>query len=299
MKIASKFLFFSFVLIFVGCSDDATTKSSYKPTSKPFISQRYLVGNHPYLNSKKMYNSYRPILDYLESKMENVFFELETSVNYSQYNKKLFSEKFDFSLPNPYQTYNSFKHNYNAIAKMKPDTSFRGIFVARKDTHLKNPKDLIGKDISFPAPTALAAAMMPLYFLHEHGIDTKTQIVKRFVGSQSSSIFNAYTGDTIAGATWPTGFSGWVKDNPKKAKEMEVVWKTEILINNGFIAHKRVDKKISSKVANLLIALDTTPEGNKLLKDAGFDGFEFADNKKYDVVKTFLDKYDKVIGLPK
>lgn len=287
-----------FLLGLFGCSKD-NAESLYKPTSAPFVSQKYLVGNHPYLNSKKMYNSYRPILDYLESKMDGVFFELETSANYAQYNKKLFSEKFDFSLPNPYQTYNSFSHNYTAIAKMKPDSEFKGVFVARKDSHLKNPEQLIGKEVSFPAPTALAAAMMPLYFLEKHGINTKTQIIKKYVGSQYSSIFNAYTGDTIAGATWPTSWKSWVKENPIKAKEMEVAWETKILINNGFIANKRVDKKIAKRVAELLSNLDKTKEGKILLKNAGFAGFELANDRKYDVVKDFLDEYDKVIGLPK
>jgi len=296
MKTISQVICFIFLIF--GCSKE-NTQSSYKPTSEPFVSKRYLVGNHPYLNSKKMYTSYRPILDYLESKMENTFFELETSASYSEYNKKLFNEKFDFSLPNPYQTYNSFKHNYRAIAKMKPDSQFRGIFVARKDAHLKDPKQLIGKNVSFPAPTALAAAMMPLYFLEKHGIDTKTQINKMFVGSQYSSIFNAYTKDTIAGATWPTSWKAWVQENPNKASEMEVVWKTKILINNGFVVNKRVDDKIANKVANLLVNLDKNKEGKTLLKNAKFDGFELSDRKKYDIVKEFLNKYDKVIGLPK
>jgi hypothetical protein len=48
----------------------------------------------------------------------------------------------------------------------------------------------------------------------------------------------------------------------------------------------------------LLVALDTTTDGQMILKNAGFDGFEYATNENYLIIKDFLKKYDDAIGLP-
>lgn len=293
-----KILLYALLLLIVtGCSED-TQENSYHPSGEVVSTKVYVIGVHPYLNSKKMYESYRPILNYLEEHIQNSSFTLETSSSYAEYDKKLYRGDFDFSLPNPYQTYNALEHNYQVIAKMQPDSVFRGIFVARKDSKLKDIQQLKNKSISFPAPSALAAAMMPLYYLHEQGLDL-SKITKKYVGSQYSSILNAYSSDTLVAATWPPPWESWCKENPEKAKEMEVVWQTHSLINNGFVVRKDIEKEFAKEVADLLVALDTSTEGQNILKNAGFDGFEHADNTNYLVVKDFLQKYDKVIGLAK
>lgn len=292
-------IFWGFIIYaLAGCSFEKESKR-YEPTGSITNTKALIIGVHPYLNSKKMYCSYRPILDYLEDKIEGISFRLETSSSYSEYEKKLYRGDFHFSLPNPFETINSLEKDYRVIAKMKPDSVFRGIFVARKDTHLKEVIQLQGKSISFPAPTALAATMMPLYYLHQKGVDVSKDIKKKYVGSQYSSILNAYNSNTIAGATWTPPWESWVKENPQKAKEMEVVWETKPLINNGFVVRSDVDENISKSVARELVALSSTPKGKMLLEVAGFEGFEYASDRDYSVVKIFIQKYDKAIGLPK
>lgn len=290
-------LFLSMFLFF-GCEQKGT-QPLYRPTAMDVETKVYVVGVHPYINTHQMFSSYRPILDYIEANIPHVTFKLETSEDYAQYNKKLSAKVFDFSLPNPYQTVTSFNYGYRVIAKMKPDTTFRGIFVAKKSANLRDIKQLKHQKISFPAPTALAAAMMPLYFLKSQGLDINKDIEKLYVGSQFSSIMNAYTGDTIAGATWPTSYADWCAQNPGKADDMEVVWETDILVNNGFIVHERVPQGLAQQVAVLLSTLDSREKDSTLLKNAGFDGFELASNETYNKVVDFLTQYDKEIGLPK
>ena len=186
------------------------------------------------LNSQKMFDAYQPILRYLETNIPGSTFELETSKDYAAYDEKLYAGRFDFSLPNPYQTSKAIKEGYHVIAKMTPDSVFRGIFVAKKSSRIRDVQQLKNQTVSFPAPTALAATMMPLYYLHEHGLDTRNEIKKIFVGSQYSSIMNAYSGDSLVGATWPPPWEAWCRENPKKADEMEVLWQTEPLVNVSY-----------------------------------------------------------------
>lgn len=280
-------------IFFAACDKE----KPYKPQGVASEKKAYIVGIHPYLNSQKTYITYRPILDYLEANMPGVRFELQTSSDYADYEKKLYSKNFDFALPNPYQTLNSIQYGYRVIAKMKPDSVFRGIIVAKKTSNVKSVNDLKGHNVSFPAKTALAAAMMPLYFLQQNGLDVKKDITIKFVGSQYSSIMNAYAEDTIAAATWPPPWEQWKKEHPDMAAEMRIIWETKPLINNGFAAKESIPEETAKRVAKLLTALDQTESGRKILQNAGFDGFEYANNQRYDIVKDFLIEYDKKVGL--
>lgn len=292
------FLIIVSIFFFSSCSD-SNNETMYMPMGKEVTTKAYKFGIHPYLNSRKMYEVYAPILDLIEAEIGDIEIQLETSANYEEYNTKLYRGDFDFSLPNPFQTFNAIKKDYYVVARMKPDSVFRGIFVARKDSGLKEPKQLIGKSVSFPAPTALAAAMMPLFYLHKNGLDVEHDIEKKYVGSQHSSILNAYNNDTIAGATWPPPWELWKKENPLKAQEMEVVWETRSLINNGVVFKKSVDKALAKRITEILINLDKTSAGKKLLDNGGFEGFTQSDNRDYELVDTFLKEYDRAIGIPK
>ncbi|KIM11075.1 MAG: hypothetical protein KU37_08210 [Sulfuricurvum sp. PC08-66] len=285
------------VLVLMGCSE-TSTHEHYAPTAAPYTQSTYVVAIHPYLNAQKTYSAYRPILDYLESNLNGVRFILETSHDYAHYESKLYAGTFDFSLPNPYQTHKALAQGYRVIAKMKPDSVFRGIFVARKEHNITDVQQLKDKAISFPAPTALAATMMPLLYLHERGIDVARDITPHYVGSQYSSILNAYSGDTYVGATWPPPWEAWVRENPEKAKEMQVIWETAPLVNNGFVVRDTVPKSVVDEVVRLLVALDSDPKGHTLLIDAGFAGFEAAQNSTYEVVERFIKTYDRAIGAP-
>lgn len=297
MKKTIKLTLIIIAFIFSSCGD--SSKENYKPTASTKTTKVYKFAVHPYLNSKKMYRSYRPILDLIENEIGDIKISIETSKTYYDYNRKLYNGEFDISLPNPFQTYNALGYNYKVYARMKPDSVFRGIFVAKKSLHLKTPQQLIGKKVSFPAPTALAATMMPLYYLYEHGINVNKDITQKYVGSQYSSILNAYSLDTTVAATWPPPWESWKKENPKKASEMEVVWETNSLINNGIVMKKDIDEKLAKKIVDILVNLDTTQHGRKLLANAGFEGFQYSTDEDFNVVADFLKLYDKAVGIPK
>ena len=290
-------LFFISILFLLGACDTTNNDSlSYAPAAVKKEFKVYKIGIHPYLNSAKTYAIYRPLFDYFEEQLPDVQLIIETSSDYADYEKKLYRGDFDFSLPNPYQTLQAIEKGYVVIAKMKPDDVFRGIFVARKDSNLKDIQMLKHSAVSFPAPTALAASMMPLMFLHKNGIDTNKDITKKFVGSQYSSILNTYSKDSLVGATWPPPWELWKKENPQKAQEMEVVWQTKPLINNSIVVKKDTDKELVIQMTTLLLGCHKDIKCKKLLDNAGFDGFAQAQNSDYDVVKDFMQEYNSLFG---
>lgn len=254
-----------------------------------------VIGVHPLHNPKRLLEVFGPIADYLTQNIENVSFKIEASRNYAAYDKKLYNRQFEFSLPNPFQTINSFKYGYRVFAKMSDDENFRGIFLVRKDSNIKSVMDLKNHAVSFPAPTALAATMMPQYYLQKHGLNVMEDIEIKYVGSQESSIMNVMLGDTIAAATWPPPWRALAKERPELAKELKVIWQTDYLLNNSFVVRDDVPEEIVRQVKSLLLSLHQHPEGKKWLAKMELSKFESATNDTYKPVYEFLKRFNKEV----
>jgi len=284
------------VLLLVAC--DKQDGESYQPTfskTSGSTSTDYIVGIHPLHNPQKLFEVYGPIVDHLNVRISEAHFHLEASRNYEEFDKKLYGGHFDFAMPNPYQTVRSIKAGYTVFGKMGDDEDFRGIILVRKDAGIKSVADLKGKKVSYPAITALAATMMPQYYLHTHGLDVNRDIENLYVGSQESSIMNVYLGQVAAGATWPVPWKAFVKEHPDKAAQLEVKWQTEALINNGWVARKDISPEILQKVAAALFELNNSEEGRKMLQRLPISRFEKANDATYKPVEDYLERFSKVV----
>lgn len=284
------------VLLTISC--DKQDAPPYQPTyseSKSSTTLEYVVGVHPLHNPQKLFEVYGPIVDHLNAKIPNAHFHLEASLNYEEFDKKLYSGYFDFAMPNPYQTVRSIKAGYKVFGKMGDDDEFRGIILVRKDAGIRSVLDLKGKKVSYPAITALAATMMPQYYLQTHGLDVNRDIENVYVGSQESSIMNVYLGQVSAGATWPVPWKAFIKEHPEKASQLEVKWQTESLPNNGWVVRKDVPPEMLQKVASALFELNASEEGRKMLERLPISKFEKADNATYKPVEDYLERFSEVV----
>jgi phosphonate transport system substrate-binding protein len=172
---------------------------------------------------------------------------------------------------------------------------FKGLFIVRKDGNVRVPFDLKGKAVSYPAPTALAACIMPQYFLHRSGINVVTDIDNRYVGSQESSIMNVYLSQTSAGVTWPPPWRAFQKDHPREASELKVIWETESLVNNSVMVRDDVPEDVREQVQKLLVKLHETEQGKTILSGMETSVFLTASDKDYDIVRTYVDRFEKEV----
>jgi phosphonate transport system substrate-binding protein len=255
----------------------------------------YVIGIHPLHNPKRLIEVYGPVVDRLNAALPQAHFRLEASRNYEEFEKKLFARRFDFAMPNPYETVRSLKYGYHVFAKMGDDELFRGIILVRKDSGIRQVSDLRGKKVSYPALTALAATMMPQYYLHTHGLDVNRDIVNVYVGSQESSIMNVLRGHVAAGATWPVPWNVFRQENPKDAAQLEVRWSTETLPNNGWVVRDDIPPILAEKVSKVLVGLRATPEGRAMLKKIGVSRFEYATSQTYKPVEQYLKVFSATV----
>lgn len=292
-----KLMWLVFMIMLASCEQNGTgtTTEPEFSTTAPVKAHEYVFAIHPLHNPERMFKVYGPLIDYLNRHISHATLRLEASRNYAAFDKKLYARQPEFALPNPYQTLNSLKYGYHVIAKMGDDDKFTGIILVRRDSGIKQVSDLKGKKVSYPAPTALAATIMPQYYLHTHGLDINRDVKNIYVGSQESSIMNVYLGYVAAGATWPLPWETFQKEQPNWARELMLQWETAPLINNGVVARDDVPPELSLRVAHLLANLHTTAEGRVILERMPLSRFELADDQSYNVIKDFLRTFNQQV----
>ncbi len=285
-----------FLLILAGCGKPAEV--GYEPSFSKNANiqiKEYIVGIHPLHNPQRLIKLYGSIVEYIDANIPNAEFRLEASRSYEEFDKKLDAGYFDFAMPNPYQTLRSLKHGYHVFGKMGGDQDFRGIILVRKDSGIQQVADLKGKVVSFPAATALAAAMMPQYYLHTHGLDVNKDIVSRYVGSQDSSILSVLRGRSAAGGTWTVPWKSFSAEHPDMANQLEVKWQTEPLQSNGWVVRNDVPQEITEQFKMQLFSLNNSEQGRRMLARLPASHFESATDKNYLPVAKFLQVFSKEV----
>lgn len=271
---------------------------SYRPAFSDVSSQtvqEYRFGFHPMHNPQRLHAIFSPMIDYLNSHITGAHFVFEGSRDFSAFDKKLYSRQFHFSLPNPYQTINAIDKGYNVFAKLGDDDDFRGVIIVRKDSGIEKVSDLIGQSVSYPAPSALAATLMPQYYFQIHGVNVMEQLDNRYVGSQESAVMNVFLKQTAAGATWTTPWKNLTTERPELMDELKVIWRTDALVGAGLVVLPEVPVDVVAQVTELLTGLKNSDEGRLILERMGISEFEAANNEVYEIVREFVRKFESSV----
>lgn len=255
----------------------------------------YRVGIHPLHNPQRLMEVYGPIVEAVNRAIPEHDIQLEASRNYEEFEKKLYGGQFDFALPNPYQTVLALRRGYRVVAKMADDRDFRGLILVRRDSGIHSVLDLKGKSVAYPAPTALAATLLPQQYLQAHGLDVNHDITNVYVGSQESAILNVQRGHVAAAATWPLPWKTFVAEQPELAAQLEVKWQTEPLVNNAWVARADLPPELVQRFTRSLVGLKDSDAGRQLLSRVPVSAFEPASNASYGAVQVFLSSFARQV----
>lgn len=291
--------FLCFMILLCSCDKDTlrdeTNVPEYSDKPAQVVKQVYLLSIHPLHNAQRVFELYQPLVEIMNRGVDDYTIQLEAAVDYADFEKKLYARHYHFALPNPLQSLEATQHGYNIFGKVTDDSQFRGTILVRKDSQIKDVKDIKGLKVSYPAHTALAACIMPQQFFHENGINVLTDITNVFVGSQESSIANVATGNVDIGVTWPPPWRGFQKNNPELASKLKVMWETPSLVNNGLVVRDDVPRDVLLHVADVFFSLSKSDEGKQILSGIEYSGFESADLETYKLVDEFLKNFNSKV----
>ena len=301
IKAMSK-IFLSLVLILSTILTGACSKAPQQPNELQYSDappdsaiRIYRIAISPLYNPSKLTKTYQPLIDYLNARLPDIRIELEASRDFKSYEHKYLVREPDFLLLNPWQTLQAMKTGYHVIAMAGDATDFKGLFIVRKDSNIKTPADLKGQIVSYPSSTALAAAIMPQYYLHTHGINVNTDIKNNYVGSHDSSIMNVYLKQSAAGATFPPPWRLFQKEFPNEASQLKIIWETPSLINTSVMVRDDVPVALRDRVKRILLNMNSTPDGKALLVKMDKGLFYPADDTSYHKVQEYIDRFEREV----
>jgi phosphonate transport system substrate-binding protein len=257
-----------------------------------------ILGVHPLHNPQMLFDHFQPLVDELNRQLSDVEIRLEASRDYPSYDKKLYAGQFHLAMPNPYEAVEAERRGYRFLARWNNDADFRGLCLVRKDSGIHAVDDLKGRAVAYPAPSALAATMLPQWYLKQHGLDVFKDLGTRYVGSHESAMLNVLQGATALGCTWPPPWRAFQQTRPVEAQQLMPLFQTETLPSVAVMARADVPPDVVAQVRASLLRLNETEAGRHILAKIGIPGFAPADHTTYLPVSDFITRFSAQVRRP-
>jgi phosphonate transport system substrate-binding protein len=153
------------------------------------------------------------------------------------------------------------------IAQREEDTRFRSVFIAQKDSGLRQLSDLKGKQISFGSQSSTSGHLMPRTFLLEAGVDPEKDFKRvAYSGAHDATIASVVSGRVDAAALDITVWRKFVEEKKVDTSKVDVFFTTPPFFNYNWSVHADMPPALRDRITKALLALDmNTPEGKEIL----------------------------------
>ena len=153
------------------------------------------------------------------------------------------------------------------VIMRREDAEFKSHFITRKETGIRELKDLKGKTFSFGSVSSTSGHLMPRYYLMKAGVNPEKDFSKfSFSGAHDATAAWVEAARVDAGAL---NFLVWDKlVNTKKVDTHKVVvfWTTPPYVDYVWTVRAGLDKAVVDKISQAFLKLDyRNPEHKKLL----------------------------------
>jgi phosphonate transport system substrate-binding protein len=278
--------------LFSSCDRLGSNKKGYEPSfSVDSTHKKVLTWG---VNTPGYYELFGPLINYLNARIKNIHIQLIGSSNFEDYVRRLGKKEFDITTLSGILALDQERNGYTIVGKVEDDNAYRGIILVNKDSAINGFRDLSGKTISSPGKDALAGHMLPMYFLHQNGVNVKTGIHILNLGSFESVILNVYHGNCAAGFCMRSRWEAFIKKRPEIQSKVALKWTTPSMTNVALVFRNDMDAKIREELKTLLFSMHTTAEGKKALEPYAVNQFVPANTSTYAPLKKFLENYNAI-----
>ena len=217
----------------------------------------FTIGVVPQFTPVEIYERWGPLVKELENRT-SLKFELKTYKSIPEFEKAFLKGELDFVFMNPYHQVMAYKAQ-KYIPLLRDKTPLTGILVVRRDSPVKEVKDLDGKVIAFPAPNAFAASLYMRALLTEN---FKISFTPEYVKTHDNVYRQVILGKAQAGG----GVNNTFLRQPEEVKrELRVLYETPSAAPHPLSVHPRVPKEVRDKVKKAILDMANEPSMKALL----------------------------------
>lgn len=262
-------IFALFLLAFIGLAQAAET---------------YSFGVAPQFEQRKLFATWKPVLDELE-KRTGVQFKFASTFSVPEFEQVVARGEYDFIYVNPYHLYKE-RTRQGYVPLVRDQTPLRGIVTVRKDSPIRTVQDLDGKTLAVPSPNAIGASMLVRAELERlHGVKTI------MVNAKSHSSAYLYAINKLADAAGGVEKT-FVEQDKSVQDALLVLFTTRDFPSHPIAAHPRVPEKLKEQVRQAFLSMSASGQAEQLLGDIPMAKAIPASMNDYMVLRTLnLDAY--------
>lgn len=242
------------------------------------------------------FKKFHPLITYLK---QQTGFDVEIMVprDDAEFEWAIKNGDIDFALQD-FHTYIRLARLYKKDALIRAltregETSQRGAIIVRKDSSINTIKDLRGKTVMFGPKLSATKWIAAKEVFKENGIDIDKDLRAYQNGGCCEDIaFNVYLKAVDAGIVCDHFFEEHSEDRNElgiDAKQLVVIGRTKSVPTRVFTARKELSDSIVTSINQALLSLNKkNPEHGKILYPAELGGFQKAEDKDYDKIRSLL-----------
>lgn len=269
----------------IGCLLICIIATVAAPVSASDQPKELLLGIEPEHNIFDQMQRYRYLASYLSNHL-GVKVNLTIMSRYGEVLKRFKSRKLDGAFLTAYTASMGIKDlNLEPIANpvnLNGEFTSQGYIFVRKDSGIRDVKNMEGKRIVFVDPATMEGYLFPLAYLERHGIKNINKFFTRFdfSGSHVSSILAVLDGRADIGSAKDTIFNDMVRNDPSVQQELEIIAKSPKTPEITLCISNETDLYLQAKLINILLQMDKTAQGKKVLEQ--FKALRFVKSNKKD-----------------
>jgi len=244
----------------------------------------YTIGVVPQFEQRKLHAIWKPIIEDLE-KRTGITFILNSTLTIEKYEKAIERGEFDFVYLNPYHLVQV--HDAQGYIPLVADkVPLRGILVVRKDSPIRTPAELSGKEVAFPSPNAIGATLLPKADLNQL---FQAAVRPLYVKTHSSVYLHVVKNLAAAGG----GVEKTLQEQSEAIRgALRIIYTTRSFPSHPVAAHPRVPKDVRDRVRSALLAMNDSPEGRAMLQNVPVEQFVPVTYDDYAVMSSWgIEKY--------
>jgi phosphonate transport system substrate-binding protein len=170
---------------------------------------------------------------------------------------------------------------YHLVVLTKGFTEYRARFFARKDTPFKQPAEMKGRRFGMPDPDSITAVITRAS-MRDLGIDAAKSDIRttRYQDAVPFFVENGFSDVGITGS--PAVAKDW------QAKGGAIVFESKPVPIKHMIASAKMSQHDLQKLRQLMLGLDKSDAGQKILAKIGYKGYESGDEQQLAMLTKWL-----------
>ncbi|MFP4687425.1 MAG: phosphate/phosphite/phosphonate ABC transporter substrate-binding protein [bacterium] len=289
-RIITLILIFSLGLTVLGCGSEDVPADRFSFDEPGPAKEKVIIGRVPSETIIQLLREIEPLIKIIEQQAD-VDVQFKFATNYAEIISGMNEGCYDLAFLGPLAyidyTRNTKKINYEPI--LKPvrygNSYYRSIIFTYKNSGIKNISDLKGKRIAFVDETSASGYLFPTATLLKEGINPHQDMEKVDFLYRHNLVVNAvYEKKYEAGAVYKDARPAALETDEDPDTALPVIAETDripsepTVIKNSFA---RNNPQLAKKITTIMLNLEETTDGQRILKELGIDRYVEAGKEDY------------------